>query len=166
MFEKPAPSDRLRTTTCRARVLSSQYRWFLVHVPLSVRGRIRQPWEDRRHHEAARNRGTAHAQVADRRLDETLNKVTFQEKMARRCCPSPTKGLLFVSDMGRFKQINDEHGLAWAIACSRAYGAVVTRRVLLINDQWAASAVMSSWHSSRAQDDAAVIQASARLWNR
>ena len=42
-------------------------------------------------------------------LTKTLNKMTFQEKMAA-LLPAVDKGLLFVIDMDRFKQINDEYG--------------------------------------------------------
>mgnify|MGYP000709539369 CR=1 FL=1 len=42
-------------------------------------------------------------------LTKTFNKMAFQEKMAA-LLPETGRGLLFVIDMDRFKQVNDEYG--------------------------------------------------------
>ena len=42
-------------------------------------------------------------------LTKTFNKMAFQEKMAA-LLPETSRGLLFVIDMDRFKQVNDEYG--------------------------------------------------------
>lgn len=111
MFEKPAPSNELRTTTCRARVLSGEYRWFSFTCrylyegaqPYMAVGKIVDITKQRETEELL----TRKSQIDG--LTKTLNKVTFQEKMAA-LLPVTDKGLLFVIDMDRFKQINDEHG--------------------------------------------------------
>ncbi|QOS70097.1 GGDEF domain-containing protein [Eggerthella guodeyinii] len=111
MFEKPAPPNELRTTTCRARVLSGEYRWFSFTCrylyegaqPYMAVGKIVDITKQRETEELL----TRKSQIDG--LTKTLNKVTFQEKMAA-LLPVTDKGLLFVIDMDRFKQINDEHG--------------------------------------------------------
>ena len=111
MFEKPAPPNELRTTTCRARVLSGEYRWFSFTCrylyegaqPYIAVGKIVDITKQRETEELL----TRKSQIDG--LTKTLNKVTFQEKMAA-LLPVTDKGLLFVIDMDRFKQINDEHG--------------------------------------------------------
>ncbi len=111
MFEKPAPPNELRTITCRARVLSGEYRWFSFTCrylyegtqPYMAAGKIVDITKQRETEELL----TRKSQIDG--LTKTLNKVTFQEKMAA-LLPATDKGLLFVIDMDRFKQINDEHG--------------------------------------------------------
>lgn len=111
MFEKPAPPNELRTTTCRARVLSGEYRWFSFTCrylyegaqPYMAVGKIVDITKQRETEELL----TRKSQIDG--LTKTLNKVTFQEKMDA-LLPVTDKGLLFVIDMDRFKQINDEHG--------------------------------------------------------
>lgn len=111
MFEKPAPPNELRTITCRARVLSGEYRWFSFTCrylyegtqPYMAAGKIVDITKQRETEELL----TRKSQIDG--LTKTLNKVTFQEKMAA-LLPVTDKGLLFVIDMDRFKQINDEHG--------------------------------------------------------
>ncbi|WP_245864873.1 GGDEF domain-containing protein [Eggerthella timonensis] len=111
MFEQPAPPNELRTITCRARVLSGEYRWFSFTCrylyegtqPYMAAGKIVDITKQRETEELL----TRKSQIDG--LTKTLNKVTFQEKMAA-LLPATDKGLLFVIDMDRFKQINDEHG--------------------------------------------------------
>lgn len=111
MFEKPAPPNELRTITCRARVLSGEYRWFSFTCrylyegtqPYMAAGKIVDITKQRETEELL----TRKSQIDG--LTKTLNKVTFQEKMAA-LLPATDKGLLFVIDMDRFKRINDEHG--------------------------------------------------------
>lgn len=111
MFEEPAPPNELRTITCRARVLSGQYRWFSFTCrylyegsqPYMAVGKIVDITQQRETEELL----TRKSQIDG--LTKTLNKVTFQEKLAA-LLPEVDKGALFVLDMDRFKQINDEHG--------------------------------------------------------
>ena len=68
-FENPAPPNELRTITCRARVLSGEYRWFSFTCRYLYEGS--QPYMavgkivDRR---------AAHAQVANGRADEDVQQ--------------------------------------------------------------------------------------------
>lgn len=111
MFEKPAPPNEVRTITCRARVLSGEYRWFSFTCrylyegaqPYMAVGKIVDITKQRETEELL----TRKSQIDG--LTKTLNKMTFQEKMAA-LLPAVDKGLLFVIDMDRFKQINDEYG--------------------------------------------------------
>lgn len=111
MFEEPAPPNELRTITCRARVLSGRYRWFSFTCrylyegsqPYMAVGKIVDITQQRETEELL----TRKSQIDG--LTKTLNKVTFQEKLAA-LLPEVDKGALFVLDMDRFKQINDEHG--------------------------------------------------------
>lgn len=111
MLENPAPPNELRTITCRARVSSGEYRWFSFTCrylyeksqPYMAVGKIMDITKQRETEELL----TRKSQIDG--LTQVLNKITFQEKMAA-LLPSVGKGLLFVLDMDRFKQINDEHG--------------------------------------------------------
>lgn len=111
MFEEPAPPNEVRTITCRARVLSGEYRWFSFTCrylyegaqPYMAVGKIVDITKQRETEELL----TRKSQIDG--LTKTLNKMTFQEKMAA-LLPAVDKGLLFVIDMDRFKQINDEYG--------------------------------------------------------
>ena len=112
-FENPAPPNELRTITCRARALSVRISLVLVHVPVSVRrfpavhGRgedLVDITEQRETEEAA------HAQVANGRADEDVQQDGVPGEDGGIELPETGRGLLFVIDMDRFKQVNDEYG--------------------------------------------------------
>ncbi|WP_346996574.1 GGDEF domain-containing protein, partial [Eggerthella lenta] len=110
-FENPAPPNELRTITCRARVLSGEYRWFSFTCrylyegsqPYMAVGKIVDITKQRETEELL----TRKSQMDG--LTKTFNKMAFQEKMAA-LLPETGRGLLFVIDMDRFKQVNDEYG--------------------------------------------------------
>ena len=110
-FENPAPPNELRTITCRARVLSGEYRWFSFTCrylyegsqPYMAVGKIVDITKQRETEELL----TRKSQMDG--LTKTFNKMAFQEKMAA-LLPETSRGLLFVIDMDRFKQVNDEYG--------------------------------------------------------
>ena len=110
-FENPAPPNELRTITCRARVLSGEYRWFSFTCrylyegsqPYMAVGKIVDITKQRETEELL----TRESQMDG--LTKTFNKMAFQEKMAA-LLPETSRGLLFVIDMDRFKQVNDEYG--------------------------------------------------------
>ena len=91
-FENPAPPNELRTITCRARVLSGEYRWFSFTCLYLYEGS--QPY-------------MAVGKIVDitkqRETEELLTKMAA-------LLPETGRGLLFVIDMDRFKQVNDEYG--------------------------------------------------------
>lgn len=110
-FENPAPPNELRTITCRARVLSGEYCWFSFTClylyegsqPYMAVGKIVDITKQRETEELL----TRKSQMDG--LTKTFNKMAFQEKMAA-LLPETGRGLLFVIDMDRFKQVNDEYG--------------------------------------------------------
>ena len=110
-FENPAPPNELRTITCRARVLSGEDRWFSFTCrylyegsqPYMAVGKIVDITKQRETEELL----TRKSQMDG--LTKTFNKMAFQEKMAA-LLPETGRGLLFVLDMDRFKQVNDEYG--------------------------------------------------------
>lgn len=110
-FENPSPPNELRTITCRARVLSGEYRWFSFTCrylyegsqPYMAVGKIVDITKQRETEELL----TRKSQMDG--LTKTFNKMAFQEKMAA-LLPETSRGLLFVIDMDRFKQVNDEYG--------------------------------------------------------
>ena len=110
-FENPSPPNELRTITCRARVLSGEYRWFSFTCrylyegsqPYMAVGKIVDITKQRETEELL----TRKSQMDG--LTKTFNKMAFQEKMAA-LLPETGRGLLFVIDMDRFKQVNDEYG--------------------------------------------------------
>ena len=106
-----SPPNELRTITCRARVLSGEYRWFSFTCrylyegsqPYMAVGKIVDITKQRETEELL----TRKSQMDG--LTKTFNKMAFQEKMAA-LLPETGRGLLFVIDMDRFKQVNDEYG--------------------------------------------------------
>lgn len=111
LFEHPAPPNEVRTITCRARVLSGEYRWFSITCRYLYEGS--QPYEAvGKLVDITKQRETEELLTRKSQIDgltNTLNKVTFEERVAV-LLPETDKGALFVFDLDRFKQINDEHG--------------------------------------------------------
>mgnify|MGYP000214154459 CR=1 FL=1 len=162
-FENPAPPNELRTITCRARVLSGEYRWFSFTCrylyegsqPYMAVGKIVDITKQRETEELL----TRKSQMDG--LTKTFNKMAFQEKMAA-LLPETGRGLLFVIDMDRFKQVNDEYGHSMGDRVLEE----VARSLLDVfrhRDPVGASAATSSWRSSWAQTTMRLSRRSARL---
>ncbi|MFR3090905.1 MAG: GGDEF domain-containing protein [Eggerthella lenta] len=109
-FENPAPPNELRTITCRARVLSGEYRWFSFTCrylyegsqPYMAVGKIVDITKQRETEELL----TRKSQMDG--LTKTFNKMAPGEDGG--IAARDEQGLLFVIDMDRFKQVNDEYG--------------------------------------------------------
>lgn len=111
VLKNPSPPGETREATVRVRVLSGEHRWFSITFrylyegpePYAVVGKMVDVTQQHDLEEQL----TLRSQVDG--LTKALNKVTAEEKIAEalaRC----ERGLLFVIDVDRFKQINDRCG--------------------------------------------------------
>lgn len=111
LFENPGAPDETRTVSCRARVLSGEYRWFSLACRYLYDGA--QPYEAvGKIVDITQQRETEERLILKSQIDgltNTFNKVTVEEKIGE-MLGEYDAGLLFVLDMDKFKQVNDEYG--------------------------------------------------------
>lgn len=111
VLKHPSPPGETRESTVRVRVLTGEYRWFSITFrylyegsePYAVVGKMVDVTQQR----ALEEQLTMRSQMDG--LTKALNKVTAEERIAEALFQHD-RGLLFVIDVDRFKQINDSCG--------------------------------------------------------